>query len=188
MPRHSPRKAILWGWGFPGGDFILTLSNLYNHELEDTSHLHQSRGQAGASGLSHRLCWTVAKELCAVRVITAFNDQCIFATLRKHTRGTARVKKWGKLIFFLQTHHFSILRYNISGELLCNRAQLENLNPLSLTFFCGAFASSELREREKAHYLIALVPLFWITSFVYNFNLTSQKWNGSNPSGAIWAS
>jgi len=56
-----------------------------------------------------------------------------------------------KHILYLQTHPFHILHYNTSGELLHNRAQLENPNPWSLTFFCGAFASSELRETEKAH-------------------------------------
>lgn len=35
MPIHSQRKAILWGQGSQGGDFILTLTNLHNHELED---------------------------------------------------------------------------------------------------------------------------------------------------------
>lgn len=53
--------------------------------------------------------------------------------------------------------------------------QLENPNPLPLTFFCGFFASSELRETERAHYLIPLVLLFEAASLVYDFNLMLEN-------------
>ena len=64
-----------------------------------------------------------------------------------------------KTYFIFRRHHCHILRCYISGELSVWRAQLENPDLLPLTFFCGAFASSELRETEKAHYLTLLVLL-----------------------------
>lgn len=53
--------------------------------------------------------------------------------------------------------------------------QLENPNPSPLTFFCGFFASSELRETERAHYLIPLVLLSEVASLVYDFNLMLEN-------------
>lgn len=165
---------------FPGvGEgILLTLSTLHNHGLEENSYLHQSRGWAGASGLSHRLCWTVAKELCAVKITTATTIKGRMTDAHLQLRGNTLEKQSQArneehvCILYSQTHHFYKLHCNISGEL-----QLENPNPLSLTFFWGAFASSELRETEKAHYLIPLVLLFWITSLVYNLILNyKMKW------------